>query len=406
MTTVFDIGIIGLGVIGLSTAYQASKRGISVIGFEQFDPLHDQGSSHGESRLTRQAYSEGLAYVPLALDAHREWDALSREVQRPLLHRSGVIYVSDDPSHDPVVLGAHEAAKTYDIAGVEVFNAQSNAEWHKRFPGMKFRSNEGALWESQAGWLEADAIRSALRERAVARGADLRYRCRVLKWTTLSNGHIVVHCDQQQAFHCRSLVLAAGSWTRSVIPQADLSLHPKRRVLSWYEVDPAHVQERIRGPGFLIQRDGQLLYGFPAVFQEHEGHKRWLVKAALHYAPYLTKSGTSIVDEADCDPDTVSRAVNEEEVSKFDPMIRDLFRGIGRRVRSKVCLYTNTDDGHFVIDTLPSQRNVVVAAGFSGHGFKFGITIGKILTNLALGKDPGFDISLFSIKRPALKAKL
>lgn len=392
----YDLIVVGLGVMGLSTVYQAQRatRGLRVVGLEQFGLLHDRGSSHGESRLTRQAYSEGVMYVPMMLDAHREWDLLSHKAGRPLLHRSGVVYVSCDEQSE-VIQGALASAKAYNLPGVELLDAQQ-ALGGPRFPGMRGEAGEVALWEAGAGWLEADAIRETLYRVAVEQGAELRFDTPVVDWQALGDGRVCVTLRGGERVFGRSLVLTAGAWTQRFVP--GLTLRPHRAVLSWFEVEPASVQERARGPGFMLERrDHVFIYGFPAV-KDAEG--RWLVKTAFHYAPNLTKlePGTS----ADCDPDTVNRTVSEDEVRDVERAVRSLFRGLGRRVKSKTCLYNNSADCHFVMDRHPVHRNVVIASGFSGHGFKFGVTIGKVLAALARGEDPGFDISPFRLRRPGV----
>lgn len=158
--------------------------------------------------------------------------------------------------------------------------------------------------------------------------------------------------------------------------------------MSWFEVQPEFVEERKNGPGFMLERTGQtFIYGFPAIL--HEG--KWLLKTAWHYAPNLTQQDSAdptTTKEPDCNPDTVKREVSEEEVAGVERAVKSLFRGLGRRVKSKTCMYNNSEDCNFVIDTLPGKNNIVVASGFSGHGFKFAITVGKILSDLAQGKKP------------------
>jgi len=208
-----------------------------------------------------------------------------------------------------------------------------------------------------------------------------------------------------------SLVLTAGSWSSRLLNDLSISLHPKRRVLHWYEVEKEHLHDRMNGPGFLITRGSRHVYGFPAI-QQTDG--QWLVKAGFHYAPYFEKNETPqnhIVtndhnndNDSDVDPDTVIRTVTEEEGRESDKFIRELFQGIGRRVKSAVCLYTMTNDGHFILDQHPKYPNVIIATGFSGHGFKFGLTVGKIIMSLVLGQSSGFDLSHFSIRRDAIQS--
>ncbi len=397
MAECWDVVVVGLGVMGLATVYQAKKANpkLRVLGLEQFDLLHDKGSSHGESRLTRQAYSEGVMYVPLMLDAHREWDALGKAAGKKLLHRSGVVYVSHDKQGE-VIQGALRSAKSFSLPGVTLLDAEK--ELDKKIVGMKGEAGEVALWEEGGGWLEADSIRLSLERLSREMGVEMRFNNGVTGWKHESNQIVSVTLANGQVVRGKALVLTAGCWTQRMVP--GLTLHPRRAVLSWFEVEKGYEAERAAGPGFMLERKGQdFIYGFPALQQDG----KWLLKCAWHYAPNLTKVESP---EPDCDADTVRREVDAAEVAGVEKAVKSLFRGLGKRVKSKTCLYNNSADCHFVIDTLPEHRNVVVASGFSGHGFKFAITVGKIVSRLAQGLEPGFDISAFRLVRPDVFAKL
>jgi sarcosine oxidase len=217
MSHVYDVAVCGLGIMGCATVYQASKRpGLRVLGLEQKHAMHEDGSSHGESRLTRQAYSEGLLYVPLALAAHREWDEFALDVGHAVLHRSGVIYMSPSMD-DPVLSGALASAKAYNMAGVEVSSATKVVE--ERFPSMKAKAGDAALWEEGAGWLEADNIRRAMAEKARSRGAVLHYNTPLRGWKKTAQGTYSINDGQ---FEVRSIVLTAGCWTQRFVPGLEL----------------------------------------------------------------------------------------------------------------------------------------------------------------------------------------
>ncbi len=283
----YDLIVVGLGVMGLSTVYQhlRSSSSSSVLGLEQFDALHDRGSSHGESRLTRQAYAEGLAYVPLMLDAHREWDLLSQKAGQQLIHRSGVVYVAHDPNSEVVrgalevcavlccvlvlVVSIHQlylqAAKTFNLPGVRVLKDAAR-ELGTLLPGMKGEEGEVALWEPGAGWLAADQIRDSLRRLSLQMGAELRFNTRVAKWRRDGDGSIVVELESGAIVRGKAIVITAGPWTQRLVN--GLNLHPRRAVLSWFEVLPEFEEERRKGPGFMLERKGQtFIYGFPAIQQ-------------------------------------------------------------------------------------------------------------------------------------------
>ncbi len=282
--------------------------------------------------------------------------------------------------------GALASAKAFGIAGLETFEAAT--ELASRFPSLRGVAGELALWEPGAGWIEADNARRAMAERARSRGATLLYETPVREWARTARGTYAINGGQWEA---RALVLAAGCWTQRLVP--GLQLHPKRRVLHWYRVTPGMGAS----PGFLAQRGPYLIYGFPPV----DG----LIKCGIHYDPHLNREHDASW-LADCDPDTVSRAVTDADDGPLvDVLMKALFPLIGARVKSKVCLYNCSDDGHFVIDRHPDHDSVIVASGFSGHGFKFAITLGRVLTDLALKRAPEFDLSLFSVRRPGILAR-
>lgn len=336
----------------------------------------------------------------MALDAHAEWDKFGKEIGQPVLHRAGVVYLGKQG--DPVIEGAALSAKEYSLPRVFSFSAEK--ELSRVFPGMKPLPNEAGLFEGGAGWVEAHTILSSL-HKICSSYADLRYNVRVTKWESdPATSLIHVFLPDGEVLRVKKLVLCAGSWTSHLLADLSLSLHPKRRVLHWFEVEEAHLRERVEGPGFLATRGALHIYGFPAIRQS-DG--RYLVKAGFHYAPYLDngeeKEADDTHDDADVNPDQMNRTVSDEEAKETEKFLRNLFEGIGKRVKSAVCLYTMTDDGHFVIDKHPQNPNVVIAAGFSGHGFKFGLTIGKILVSLAQNQPLPFDISPFSVLRPSLR---
>jgi sarcosine oxidase len=261
----YDLIVVGLGVMGLSTVYQAKRANPSwrIVGVERFDLLHDKGSSHGESRLTRQAYSEGLAYVPLMLDAHVEWDNLGKAAEQQLLNRSGVVYVSSDPKSE-VVRGALLAAEKFSLPGVQVLE-DAHRELGALRPGMKGEKGEIVLWEPQAGWLAADKIRESLHRLSREMGVEMRFSTRVSKWRRSPvDGIVSVELESGEEVRGRALVVTAGCWTQQLVQ--GLELHPRRAVLSWFEVLPEYEEERAKGPGFMLERKGHVfIYGFPAI---------------------------------------------------------------------------------------------------------------------------------------------
>lgn len=369
----YDVIIVGLGGMGSATAYQLAARGARILGVEQFGIAHDRGSSHGKTRVIRQAYYEGPDYVPLLLRAYDLWHALEREAGMTLLTTTGAIYLGTPDS--PGVAGAALSARTHDIP----FDMLTAEEVRTRYPLLYPRPGHVGLFEHQAGILVPEQCVATHIDLARRRGADLRFDEAVTSWTA-ARDRVSVRTTRG-SYEAGHLVFTAGPWTDQVLRDLGLPLRVERVVLYWFE-PRARREEFMRLPIYAWHVDGVNLYGFP--YLEGQG-----LKVAFH----------QVFQEATT-PQTIRRAVGEDEVARM----REHLAGImpdapGRLLATATCMYTNTPDSHFIIDRHPAHANVALACGFSGHGFKFCSVVGEVLADLALAGETAQPIGLFALKR-------
>jgi sarcosine oxidase len=361
----YDVIVVGLGAMGSAAAFHLARRRRRVLGLDAFSPGHTFGSSHGESRIIRQAYFEHPNYVPLLRRAYTLWEALQADAGVPLLHLAGGLFVG--PADSPLVAGSLTSARQHAVPH-ELLDA---AEIRRRVPVMRPRDDEVGLFEPGAGFLRPERCIEAHLRLARQAGADLRHDEPVRSWQALPDAVEVVTAAGR--YRAARAVFTTGAWLGDLLagPAAAsglrLPLRPERNVVTWLE--PMTEREGFTPPRFpvFIWDDGPAgtYYGVPHV--ERPG-----VKVGRH------GSGEW------CKPETVRREVTPADVA---PVRRFVARAMpdldGVAAASSVCLYTNTPDMHFVIDRHPEWPQVAYAGGFSGHGFKFASVVGEILADLA-----------------------
>jgi sarcosine oxidase len=392
MEHTFDVVVAGLGAMGSAAAYHLARRGAKVLGLEARTIAHDQGSSHGESRIIRQAYFEHPAYVPLVQRAYRLWEELEAECAQNLLTITGGLAIGTP--HSALVTGCLASARTHGLAH-ELLDV---AEMKRRFPQFSLAPDEVAFYESKVGYLRPeDCIRQHLGG-AARRRADLRFEEPILSWTASESGEGVTVVTANQTYRAKSLVLCAGPWTREIwtseiwtseiAPVLTVPLTVVRRVMFWLRpaAQSAAFDQKVF-PIFLWEPEqGPFFYGIPRIDPTGEP------KAAIHWGAEA---------EGDlCTPSTIDRAIHPRDEAAIRSALASRIPAMnGDIARAATCMYTMTPDAHFVIDAHPRYPQVVIAAGFSGHGFKFSPAVGEILSDLALTRNTSSDIALFSASR-------
>ncbi len=374
MTSRHDLAIIGLCAMGSSVAFHLARRGARVVGFDRFTPPHDRGSSHGQSRIIREAYYEDPLYVPLVQRSYALWQELEAETGETLLRRTGALLIG--PVDGMLVSGSRESAERH---GLE-YEIRSAAEIVRRHPVLRVNDRLVGLWEPRAGALLPEKCVEAQLRQARKNGADLHFAEPVLRWSAGNGGFEL--STEKGSYRASKLVITAGPWTNRVVGDPGLPLTVERQVQYWFrpvtlaeEFDPARL------PIFAWEyRPGKLFYGFPDL---GDG-----VKIALHHQGRNT------------DADAVDRRVGREEVETIRRILREHIPDlVGPLLRSSVCLYTNTPDLHFLLDFHPEHPGVLIASPCSGHGFKFAQVIGEICADLLLEGKTNFDLSPFRMDR-------
>ncbi len=360
-----DVIVVGLGAMGSATLDQLAGRGVDVLGIEAYGIPHGLGSSGGDSRLIRKAYFEHPDYVPLLERAYAGWRALQSETGELLLQPTGILYLGS-PDGD-LVSGSLRSAAAHGLA-LEVLD---DAALAREYPLFRRPPGYLALLEPDAGFLLAERGVRAQVERALRRGARLVGGERVLRWEA-GPGGISVFTDGGRYMADR-LVLTAGSWSAGLLAELGLSLEVTRQPLFW--VQPRQPERFALGrfPCWAVERPDRpgLYYGFPALPAAMAAQLG--VKLA-HHAP-----------GEPADPDAPRLPVEPEELRRLLEAVAPFVPALaGPMTGSRVCLYTLSADGHFLVDRHPEHANVAFGCGFSGHGFKFAPVVGEVLADLAL----------------------
>lgn len=358
--TRFDVIVVGLGGIGSAAAFHLAARGARVLGLDRFPIAHDRGSSHGQTRLIRRAYFEHPDYVPLLERAYALWRDLEARTGRRLLVESGLMMAG--PPESDVIAGAIHAADTHSLT----IDRLSAADACRRWPQFTLPEAWAAVHEPQAGYLFVEQCVAAHAAAAEKAGATLEIGTGVHGWRKEGSG-VVVTTDRGDIAADR-LVLAPGPWAAGLL-QLAVPLVVLRKSLFWYRPSSAQAAEFAPGalPCFAFARPDGFFYGFPSL--DDRG-----VKIAEH------TGGTAVAD-----PLAVDRAIDKREQRQLDGVIAAHLPRLGTAVADHAaCLYTMSPDHHFLVGLHPDHDHVAIAAGFSGHGFKFASVMGAALADLAL----------------------
>lgn len=375
MSQAYDVIVVGLGVMGSATSYTLAKRGRRVLGIDQFTPPHTQGASHGKTRMIREAYFEHPMYVPMVRRAYQLWEELGQEAGgRTFLRKTGGVYVG--PNDCPTVQGALSSAMAYRIPH-ELLSA---GKLHRRFPAISPMDDWVGVFELRAGVLAVEPILQAYLELARQRRAEFRMGEEVRAVESTANGVRVT--TNRSAYEADQVVIAAGAWEGALLPDLSLPLTVERQVTHWFEPARDAIQ-------FSPDRMPVTIWELPA-----KGHFYTLpdmgdgVKVGIHHSGEFTT------------PATVRRTVTPDEQAGITDLLRRFVPfAKGRLLTSTTCLYTNTPDGHFIVDRHPTQPGVVILSACSGHGFKFGSVLAECVADLVTGGQPAFDLAPFALSR-------
>lgn len=376
MNRIYDAIVIGLGGIGSAALFHLARRGLRVLGIEQYDVPNAMGSSHGASRVIRKAYSEDPRYVPLLERSYQLWRELEDELGEQLLWITGALHFGRPD--EPGIAGVEAAVAEHGLA-CERLDA---AEIRARFPALAAADDQIGLLEPEGGFLAAPRCVSGHAERALHRGAEVRGRERVFDLEQDDGSGQCVVRTEQGTYRAARLVICGGGWLAGPSPlEIGWPLEVERQVQCWFAPrEPEHV-ELGRMPVFICHEDGEAHYGLPR--WRHPG-----VKVCRHHGGQITN-----VDIIDREP----RPYDIEQVRRF--VEARVPAAAGPPLAARTCFYTNTPDHHFAIGPHPMTEAVLVAGGFSGHGFKLAPVIGEVLADLVEKGSTEREVALFDPRR-------
>ncbi len=381
MATAFDVIVLGVGAMGSAACHHLASRGARVLGLEQFPLVHDRGSSHGETRIIRQAYFEHPNYVPLLKRAYELWERVEGEdPHQPGLFEQVGLVLSGRPEGE-TIRGAKTSAEMHDLIIEELTPIDASRRW----PAFSFPADHAVVYEPKAGFLRVEACVQRQIDAAMNLGAQIHSDERAVEWS--SNGTSVVVRTDRAEYAAASLVITAGAWAGQCLENLGLSLNVVRKFVGWFPIDKSRASAATHNfkqgmPTYFFELPHGTFYGFPSI----DGNT---VKVAEH-------SGGQSVD----DPSQVNRQMNEDDLLRLRRFIGTYLPGLGHDpAKFSICLYTMTPDQHFIVDLHPQWRNVAFAAGFSGHGFKFAPVMGEALADLSLQQKTPLPIEFLSLRR-------
>ena len=369
----YDAIVIGVGGMGSATVYHLAQSGCRVLGLEQFGIPHAFGSSHGSTRIIRLAYSEGPEYVPLLRAAYRYWRELEEVSGESILEVTGGLDIGPEGSW--TIEGSRQSCLEHSLA----FEELDGADVNRRFPGYRLPESIRAVYQPDGGYVRSEVAIEAYAAAARAQGAEIVTNAPVHGWERGPAGVRVRTAGDR--YETRKLVITAGPWVGGLLRALRPVCRPERQVVLWTEPLQATAFEPGRFPVFRIEAPSGRYYGFPD--DRGEGFK---IGKYHHLRQPVS------------DPDRLDRECHPEDEAVLREGIEAWFpEANGARRRMAACLFTNSPDGHFILDRHADTDDVFVAAGFSGHGFKFCSVVGRIMAEFCLDLPPSWDIGRFRL---------
>lgn len=375
MNTQYDAIVMGVGAMGSAALYALASRGYNVCGIEQFDIAHANGSSHGETRLIRKAYFEHPNYILLLHGAYDEWERLNDKSGQQLFVKNGLL-LSGKPN-STLMKGLNACYTQHDLPHEKLELSEAENRWSQ----IVIPENHELFYDPIAGYLYVEKAIRQLCRLATNAGATLFTHEKVIDWQANDDGSVTMSTDKRTLSADR-LIITCGAWAADVLQTLNIKLDIWRKVLYWYNAPDLTPFRTGTFPSFFIETKEGGFYGFPAINSTG-------VKIGEHYH----KDSVS-------HPDELNREVKEEEDALVSNFVSNTFPGLNTSPNnSVVCMYTMSEDEHFIIDHHPRYNQVVIATGFSGHGFKFAPIIGHILADLSIKGDTSYPIDFLRLNR-------
>jgi sarcosine oxidase len=371
----YDTIVVGIGGMGSAAAWHLARRGQRVLGIERFDIPNAMGSSHGITRIIRLPYYESPAYVPLLRRAYTLWRDLEAASGERLLILTGSIDAG--PEDGELFQGALASAHQHDLPHEVLTGAEVNA----RFPGYRLPASHRALYQAEGGFIASEQAVVAHVRAAQAAGAEIHARERVLEWTAHPSGEGVTVITDAGRYEAGRLVLTAGAWMAELAPVLAGQAVPERQVLAWFQPHQPELFAPERFPVFNLTVEEGRYYGLP-IYQV----------PGFKLGRYHHLGETGAADAIRREPDAADEHLLRQFCARYFPLAN------GPTMALRACLFTNTPDGHFVIDTHPDHPQVVLASPCSGHGYKFCSVVGEIVADLAIDGRTSHDIGFLRLR--------
>ncbi len=373
-TDTYDVIVAGVGGMGSATIHELSSRGLKVLGLEKFNIPHNMGSSHGMTRIIRLAFREGSEYVPLARRSYELWRSLEQKVGEQLLYTTGSIHggLPGTTAFESTLEACVTQKVTHEVL--------SGNEVSSRFPGYNFPDETKAVFQADGGFLVPERCIKGYVSISRELGAVIHEEEPLLEWNPTSYGISAV--THRGVYTAEKLIITSGPWTGKLLPELAPLAVAERQVLAWFKPRNQEAFSPSNFPVFTLATNEGSFYGFPSF----DGYGFKLGK--FHHF------GEAV------DPDNFSRTPTPEDEAVLRGFTGTYFPdALGETEDMAVCLFTNSPDEHFIIGTLANYPQVSVAAGFSGHGFKFCSAVGEIMADISVNGETQHNIELFDPSR-------
>ena len=378
----FDVGVVGLGALGSAAAYQAAGKGVSVVGFEQFEFGHVHGASHDTSRIVRTSYDQA-EYVALAKSAYKDWRELEKETGLDLLDiTGGVTFLSDNGD---VTLKDYSKALDVNEVPYEVLTPQ---QVKKRWPQFDIPEGIDTVYCADTGIVHGSRSVTAMQYLARARGASLQAKTGVTSIAPQKDGVLIK--TTKGTIRVGKVILATDAWTNKLLSPlgAEIPLKVSQEQITYFKPSNPANYEPSKFPVWQWGAD-LWFYGFPCYGEP-------TIKAGRHCGEnWMTPEERTFVP---------SEALRQQLINQLDKFMPDAGR---QPLRTVTCQYTLTPGHDFVISPLEDHKNVIVGLG-AAHAFKFAPAIGRVLAELAVDGGTKEDVSKFGIpdKNRTISSKL
>jgi sarcosine oxidase len=380
-----DVVVVGLGAMGGAVLYQLADRGIDVIGIDRFAPPHDKGSSHGESRITRLAVSEGPEYVPFSRRSHRLWRKIGALTGQTLLEEIGAVFLSPADaqinSH-----GGHFVKRALSVArrfGIE-HERLDEVALMRRFPQFKIAGPMLGYYERTGGFVRPEACIDA--QLLLARRAGAATEFGVVAADFVRDNNDVRVITDRGDFLAKRVVVAVGAWLPQLIGGSFAALKVSRQVLFWFTVTNPNLWDKRTCPIFIWANGTQpedLFYGFP------------MTSSAMRIK-VASESGLAYT----ADPAAVRPVTEAEKELIYRTHVAPRLNGVDVPcVEAKTCLYTEAPHYQFIVDRHPTVKGVTVVSACSGHGFKHSAALGEAIADKVSGDLAQVKLSPFALSR-------